>query len=49
MLSDTSLRSRGSKDSLDVRGKFTTQLMTVKGAVKITMVYVVDGQGMIKL
>ena len=41
--SDISLMSWGSKDRLAVRGNFTTQLMTVRGADTITTVYVVDG------
>ena len=40
---DTSLRSWGSKDKLDVRGMFRTKLVTAKGATKITTVYVVAG------
>lgn len=40
---DSNLRAWGSKQPLDVKGMFTTEIVTKKGARKTTVVYVVAG------
>ena len=41
--SDCHLRAWGSKDRLDVKGMFQTELMLIGGGHTTTWVYVVDG------